>query len=117
MNKIVQIAAVLVSLALPAIAAPLPLSVVPGPDNAPSVTEYVQAGSLLSNPADGKVLHDKTIVVRNGQIVEIHDGFVGSGHIIDLRGKFVLRLAIGNIAVTDADVRETWNLIRSCAPR
>ncbi len=90
MNKIVQIAAVLVSLALPAIAAPLPLSVVPGPDNAPSVTEYVQAGSLLSNPADGKVLHDKTIVVRNGQIVEIHDGFVGSGHIIDLRGKFVL---------------------------
>jgi aromatic-L-amino-acid decarboxylase len=34
-----------------------------------------------------------------------------------LRGKFVLRLAIGNIAVTDADVRETWNLIRSCAPR
>ncbi len=33
-----------------------------------------------------------------------------------LRGKFVLRLAIGNIATTDADVRETWDLIRSCAP-
>ena len=33
-----------------------------------------------------------------------------------LRGKLVLRLAIGNIATTDADVRETWDLIRSCAP-
>jgi aromatic-L-amino-acid decarboxylase len=33
-----------------------------------------------------------------------------------LRGRFVLRLAIGNIATTDADVRETWDLISSCAP-
>jgi aromatic-L-amino-acid decarboxylase len=33
-----------------------------------------------------------------------------------LRGKFVLRLAIGNIATTDADVQETWNLISSFAP-
>jgi len=33
-----------------------------------------------------------------------------------LRGKLVLRLAIGNIATTDADVRETWDLIRSSAP-
>lgn len=30
-----------------------------------------------------------------------------------LRGKFTLRLAIGNIATTDADVQETWNLIRA----
>jgi aromatic-L-amino-acid decarboxylase len=34
-----------------------------------------------------------------------------------LRGKFVLRLAIGNIATTDADVRETWDLISSSADR
>jgi aromatic-L-amino-acid decarboxylase len=33
-----------------------------------------------------------------------------------LRGKFVLRLAIGNIATTDEDVRETWDLIRASAP-
>jgi aromatic-L-amino-acid decarboxylase len=32
-----------------------------------------------------------------------------------LRGKFVLRLAIGNIATTNADVQETWDLIRSLA--
>jgi aromatic-L-amino-acid decarboxylase len=33
-----------------------------------------------------------------------------------LRGKFVLRLAIGNIATTDADLEATWNLISSLAP-
>jgi aromatic-L-amino-acid/L-tryptophan decarboxylase len=32
-----------------------------------------------------------------------------------LRDRFVLRLAIGNIATTDADVRETWKLIASAA--
>ncbi len=30
-----------------------------------------------------------------------------------LRGQFVLRLAIGNIGTTSADVRETWELIKS----
>jgi len=34
-----------------------------------------------------------------------------------LRGEFVLRLAIGNIATTDSDVSETWDLISSSAPR
>jgi aromatic-L-amino-acid decarboxylase len=34
-----------------------------------------------------------------------------------LRGNFVLRLAIGNIATTDADIQATWDLIRSAAPR
>lgn len=32
-----------------------------------------------------------------------------------LRGKFVLRLAIGNIATNDNDVAQTWELIRSTA--
>ena len=32
-----------------------------------------------------------------------------------LRGKFVLRLAIGNIGTTDDDVQQTWDLIRSVA--
>jgi aromatic-L-amino-acid decarboxylase len=30
-----------------------------------------------------------------------------------LNGKFLLRFAIGNIATTEADIRETWELIRS----
>jgi aromatic-L-amino-acid decarboxylase len=33
-----------------------------------------------------------------------------------LRGQFVLRLAIGNIATTAADVQETWDLISLSAP-
>ncbi len=32
-----------------------------------------------------------------------------------LHGKFVLRLAIGNVATTDDDVRETWEWIRASA--
>jgi len=32
-----------------------------------------------------------------------------------LHGRFVLRLAIGNIAASRADVMETWELIRSLA--
>ena len=36
-----------------------------------------------------------------------------SGTVLD--GKFVLRLAIGNPATTEADIRETWELIRSSA--
>jgi aromatic-L-amino-acid decarboxylase len=33
-----------------------------------------------------------------------------------LRGKFVLRLAIGNIATADADLQAVWELISSAAP-
>jgi glutamate/tyrosine decarboxylase-like PLP-dependent enzyme len=32
-----------------------------------------------------------------------------------LHGKFVLRLAIGNVATTEDDVRQTWEWIRSSA--
>ena len=33
-----------------------------------------------------------------------------------LHGKFVLRLAIGNLATTEQDIRETWDLISASAP-
>lgn len=32
-----------------------------------------------------------------------------------LNGRYVLRLAIGNLATTEQDIRETWDLIRSLA--
>jgi len=35
----------------------------------------------------------------------------------ELDGRFVLRLTIGNVATTAEDVRSTWRLIRSSAPR
>lgn len=34
-----------------------------------------------------------------------------------LNGRFVLRLAIGNIATTDADVQDAWKLVSSFAPQ
>jgi imidazolonepropionase-like amidohydrolase len=51
---------------------------------------YIQAGRLLADPATGKVETNKTIVVRDGRVAEIRDGFVGEGKVIDLRDSFVL---------------------------
>jgi imidazolonepropionase-like amidohydrolase len=51
---------------------------------------YVQVGRLLADPTTGKVETNKTLVVQNGKVVEIDDGFVGSGDVVDLRDSFVL---------------------------
>ena len=53
-------------------------------------TTFVQAGRLLADPASGVVLHNKTLVIEGNRIVEIRDGFVGEGKILDLRDSFVL---------------------------
>jgi len=53
-------------------------------------TTYIQAGRLLADPATGRVETSKTVVVRDGRIAEIRDGFVGEGKVIDLRDAFVL---------------------------
>lgn len=53
-------------------------------------TTFVQVGRLLADPASGRVLRDKTLVIRGNQIVEIRDGFVGDGKVVNLRGAFVL---------------------------
>lgn len=53
-------------------------------------TVFVQAGSLLADPSNGVVLRNKTLVIRGNQVVEIRDGFVGDGRIVDLREAFVL---------------------------
>src|SRR5690606_38673052 len=50
----------------------------------------VQVGRLLADPADGKVLSNRTIVVSGGQIVEILEGFHDNGRVVDLRNEFVL---------------------------
>lgn len=52
---------------------------------------FVQAGSLLADPATGRVEHNKTIVISDGKILEVRDGFqAGAGGAIDLRDSFVL---------------------------
>ncbi len=53
-------------------------------------TVFVQVGQLLADPSSGVVLRDKTLVISGNRIVEIRDGFVGEGEIVDLRDEFVL---------------------------
>lgn len=50
----------------------------------------VQVGRLLADPADGRVLTNRTVVISGGQIVEVLDGFHDNGRVVDLRDKFVL---------------------------
>jgi imidazolonepropionase-like amidohydrolase len=55
-------------------------------------TTFVQAGRVLVDPATGKVETQKTLVVQNGKVVRIADGFVTEpgGKVVDLKSAFVL---------------------------
>lgn len=68
-----------------------------GAQAAPPATEtpvqnltFVQVGQLLADPASGRVLRDQTLVIQGNQIIEIRQGFVGEGMVVDLRDRFVL---------------------------
>jgi len=52
----------------------------------------VQAGRLLADPASGKVETGKTVVVENGKVARVEDGYVSEGcaSVIDLKDSFVL---------------------------
>ncbi|MFN3669244.1 MAG: amidohydrolase family protein [Brevundimonas sp.] len=51
---------------------------------------FVHVGRLLADPATGVVGRDKTLVIEGNRIVDVRDGFVGEGRIVDLRTAFVL---------------------------
>ena len=55
-------------------------------------TLFVQAGKLLADPATGKVETAKTVVIENGKVARIVDGYVSEpgGKIVDLKDSFVL---------------------------
>jgi imidazolonepropionase-like amidohydrolase len=55
-------------------------------------TVFVQAGRLLADPATGKVETAKTLVLENGKVARIVDGYVAEpgGKIVDLKDSFVL---------------------------
>lgn len=54
-------------------------------------TVFVHAGRLLADPVTGSVTTDKTLVIVDGRVQEIRDGFVsGDGPVIDLHDSFVL---------------------------
>ena len=64
---------------------PAPTSVSPAEG-----TTFVHVGRLLADPATGTVERDKTLVIEGNRIVEVRDGFVGEGRVVDLRTSFVL---------------------------
>lgn len=55
-------------------------------------TMFVQAGKLLADPASGKVETAKTLVLENGKVARIVDGYVAEpgGRVVDLKDSFVL---------------------------
>jgi imidazolonepropionase-like amidohydrolase len=55
-------------------------------------TVFVQAGKLLADPATGKVETAKTLVLENGKVARIVDGYVSEpgGRVVDLKDSFVL---------------------------
>ncbi|WP_454718160.1 amidohydrolase family protein [Caulobacter segnis] len=55
-------------------------------------TVFVQAGRLLADPATGKVETAKTLVLENGKVTRIVDGYVAEpgGKVVDLKDSFVL---------------------------
>lgn len=55
-------------------------------------TLFVQAGKLLADPATGKVETAKTLVLENGKVTKIVDGYVAEpgGRVVDLKDSFVL---------------------------
>lgn len=55
-------------------------------------TVFVQAGKLLADPATGKVETAKTLVLENGKVSKIVDGYVAEpgGKVVDLKDSFVL---------------------------
>ena len=61
-------------------------------ENDASETTYVHAGRLLADPQSGVVQRDKTLVIRDGRVAEIRDGFVSEpgGRVVDLSQSFVL---------------------------
>ena len=53
---------------------------------------FVQAGRVLVDPASGKVETAKTLVVQDGKVVRIADGYVAEpgAAVVDLKSRFVL---------------------------
>ncbi|HEV7229328.1 amidohydrolase family protein [Brevundimonas sp.] len=87
MRSIIAAAAAWLCLAGAALAQQTPAAPPVSPDGG---TVFVHAGRLLADPSNGVVQRDKTLVISGNRIVEVRDGFVGEGTVIDLRDAFVL---------------------------
>jgi imidazolonepropionase-like amidohydrolase len=73
---------------------------------------YIQAGHVLLDPADGQVLTRKTLVVQNGKVLKIEDGFTDSpgARVVALQDSFVLPgLIDGHVHLSYRDGVESLN--------
>jgi len=91
MTVAVKRAAALAAGALLAIGAGLGLARAQSTPAAPPLT-YVQAGRLLADPASGKVETQRTLVIQDGKVLRIEDGYTtaAGARVIDLHDSFVL---------------------------
>ncbi|PXA81804.1 Xaa-Pro dipeptidase [Caulobacter sp. D4A] len=82
----------LAAAALGVAAAALSFAAAQAANGAGSPLTFVQAGKLLADPATGKVETAKTVVVQDGKVVRIADGYVSEpgGVVVDLKDRFVL---------------------------
>jgi imidazolonepropionase-like amidohydrolase len=55
-------------------------------------TTFIQAGHVLVDPASGKVETAKTLVIQDGKVARIADGYISEpgGKVVDLKTSFVL---------------------------
>ncbi|NBB16727.1 amidohydrolase family protein [Caulobacter sp. SLTY] len=53
---------------------------------------YVQAGRLLADPASGKVETQKTLVIQDGKVLRVENGYTSApgAKVVDLKDSFVL---------------------------
>jgi imidazolonepropionase-like amidohydrolase len=71
---------------------------------------YLQAGQLLLDPGAGTVLKEKTLVLKDGRVSSVQDGYVTApgATLIDLRDSFVLPgLIDGHVHLSYRDGRES----------
>ena len=65
----------------------------PGARPPEAAVVYVQAGRLLADPATGRVTRNQTVVVQDGRVVAVRDGFPAppaGAVVMDERARFVL---------------------------
>ncbi len=84
----------------------------PAPAAQPSPLLYIHAGNLLADPQDGHVLARKTLVIQDGKVLRIDDGFTAppNAQVVDLSDRFVMPgLIDGHVHLSYRDGRESLN--------
>jgi imidazolonepropionase-like amidohydrolase len=84
-----------------------------------SATVYIQAGRLLADPANGEVAQRKTLVVQDGKVLKVEDGFTSApgAQTIDLKDSFVLPgLIDGHVHLSYREGRESLDPVALSPP-